>query len=77
LLPQTFQLVFAIRDLVTLEAPTIVHANHSEDYPEDGSVYEPKHVARIFMVAACILEALTDYLSPTNALILTLFNLKY
>jgi len=25
---------------------TIVHTNYSEDYPEDGSAYEPKHVAR-------------------------------
>jgi len=23
-----------------------VHINHSEDKPEDGSVYEPKHVVR-------------------------------
>ena len=31
---------------VTPKAPTIVHTDHSEEYPEDGSVYEPKHVAR-------------------------------
>jgi len=31
---------------VTPKAPTTVHTNHSEEYPEDGSVYEPKHVAR-------------------------------
>jgi hypothetical protein len=31
----------------------------------------------IFMVVPCILESLIDYLSPTNAIILTLFNLKY
>ena len=33
-------------DLVIFKAPTIVHANHSEGQLEDGSVYEPKHVAR-------------------------------
>ena len=26
--------------------PPTVHTNNSEDYPEDGFVYEPKHVAR-------------------------------
>ena len=35
-----------IRDLVTFKSPTTVHTNHSKDQPEDGSVYEPKHVAR-------------------------------
>jgi hypothetical protein len=34
-------------------------------------------LAVIFMVAPCILKPLSDYLSPTNVLILTLFNLKY
>jgi len=30
-----------------LKTPTTVHtADHSEDKPEDGSVCEPKHVAR-------------------------------
>ena len=31
---------------MTSKAPTTVHTNHSEDQPEDGPVYEPKHVAR-------------------------------
>jgi hypothetical protein len=35
-----------MRDLVTFKVPTIVHTNHSGDNPADGSVYEPKHVAR-------------------------------
>jgi hypothetical protein len=30
-----------------------------------------------FMVAPCILESSIDYLSPINAVILTLFNGKY
>ena len=33
-------------DLVTFQAPTTVHKNNSKDQPEDGSLYEPKHVAR-------------------------------
>ena len=44
-LPLTFYLLFVIRDVVTFKAPTTVHKNYSEDQPEDGSVYEPKHVA--------------------------------
>jgi hypothetical protein len=36
-----------------------------------------KYVRIICMVSPCILESSINYLSPTNALILTLFNLKY
>jgi hypothetical protein len=38
--------LLVIRDHVTFKAPTILHTNHSESWSEDGSVYEPKHVAR-------------------------------
>ena len=35
--------------------------NHSEDYPEDGSVYEPKHVARNTTNASNKLRVVYDY----------------
>ena len=35
-----------MQDLVTFKTPTTVRTDHSDDQPEDGSVYEPKHVAR-------------------------------
>jgi succinate dehydrogenase/fumarate reductase-like Fe-S protein len=45
-LPRIFQPLFVIRDVITSKAPTILHTKHSEDWIEDGSVYEPKHVTR-------------------------------
>ena len=35
-----------MRDLVTFKTPTTVYTNHSEEKPEDGSVYEPKYLAK-------------------------------
>jgi len=47
-----------MRNLVTLKAQTIVYTNHSED----GSVYEPKHVARNTTNTSNKLRAVYDYI---------------
>ena len=51
-----------MRGLVTFKAPAIVHTNHSEDQPEDGSVYEPKHVARNTTNTSNKLKVVYDYI---------------
>ena len=43
-------------------APTIVHTNHSEDKPEDGSVYERKHVARNTTNTSNKMRVVYDYI---------------
>jgi hypothetical protein len=46
--------------------------------PKEASVlYLQSPFQVTFMVAPCILQSLINYLSPTNAIILNLFNLKY
>jgi hypothetical protein len=55
--------LFVIRDLVTFKAPIIAHTNHSEEYPEDGSVYEPKHVARNTTNTSNKLRVVYDYIT--------------
>ena len=40
----------------------IVHANHSEEQPEEGCVYEPKHVARNKTTTSNILKVVYDYI---------------
>ena len=42
--------------------PTIVRANHSENQPADGSVYEPKHVARNTVNTSNKLRVVYDYI---------------
>ena len=42
-------------------APTIIHRNHCEDQPEDGSVYKPKHVARNTTNTSNKLRVVYDY----------------
>jgi len=50
------------RDLATFKAPTIVHTNQSEEQPEDGSVYETKHVARNTTYISNKLRVVYDYI---------------
>ena len=48
--------------LVTFKAPTIIQANYSKDQPEDGSVHEPKHVARNKIKTSNKLRVVYDYI---------------
>ena len=45
----------------TFKAPTIEYTNHSEEQLEDGSIYEPKHVARNTKNTSSKLRVVYDY----------------
>jgi len=53
-----FLTTILIQDLISFKAPTTVHTNLSED----GSVYEPKHVARNTASTPNKLRVVYDYI---------------
>jgi hypothetical protein len=60
---------------ITFKAPTTVrtnvHTHHSKDKPEDGSVFEPKHVARTTTNTSNKLRVVYDFIPPEGIPTLT------